>query len=43
MVLDCPQGLKQLEGQEKEPIFMIKRTAGSGTDYPFDALGDADS
>jgi hypothetical protein len=22
---------------------MIKRTAGSGTDYPFDALGDADS
>ena len=33
----------ELEGQEKEPIFMIKRTAGSGTDYPFDALGDADS
>ena len=33
----------ELEAQEKEPIFKIKRTAGSGTDYPFDALGDADS
>ena len=33
----------ELEAQEKEPIFMIKRTNGSGTDYPFDQLGDADS
>ena len=33
----------ELEAQEKEPIFMIKKTNGSGTDYPFDQLGDADS
>ena len=29
--------------EEKQPIYSIKKTVGSGTDYPFDQLGDADS
>ncbi len=33
----------EFSAEEKEPIFSIKKTNGSGTDYPFDQLGDADS
>ena len=33
----------ELRAEEKDPMFFIKKTNGSGTDYPFDQLGDADS
>ena len=33
----------ELRGEEKDPMYWVKRTLGSGTDYPFDQLGDADS
>ena len=33
----------EFTAEEKEPIYNIKKTLGSGTDYPFDQLGDADS
>ena len=33
----------EFTAEEKEPIYNIKKTHGSGTDYPFDQLGDADS
>ena len=33
----------EFSAEEKEPIFSIIKTNGSGTDYPFDQLGDADS
>tara|TARA_Y100001938_G_C7962324_1_gene364958 strand:+ start:57 stop:671 length:615 start_codon:yes stop_codon:yes gene_type:complete len=33
----------EFSAEEKEPIYSIKKTNGSGTDYPFDQLGDADS
>ena len=33
----------EFSAEEKEPIYSIKKTVGSGTDYPFDQLGDADS
>ena len=33
----------EFTAEEKEPLYNIKKTNGSGTDYPFDQLGDADS
>ena len=33
----------ELRGEEINPMYFIKKTNGSGTDYPFDQLGDADS
>lgn len=33
----------ELRAEEKDPLIWIKRTAGSGTDFPFDQLGDADA
>ena len=33
----------ELRAEEKDPLIWIKRTNGSGTDFPFDQLGDADA
>jgi hypothetical protein len=33
----------EMRAEEKDPLIWIKRTNGSGTDYPFDQLGDADA
>ena len=33
----------EFTAEEKEPLYNIIKTNGSGTDYPFDQLGDADS
>ena len=41
--LELSQTEIELRAEEKDPMFFIKKTNGSGTDYPFDQLGDADS
>jgi hypothetical protein len=33
----------EFAAEEKLPLYSIIKTAGSGTDYPFDQLGDADA